>query len=99
MKKSLAIKIAISGLLVFVILFGYNLYVYSYGNGVAGRTLLGSSPGCTCHQSSSNSAVAITLTGPTTLQAGQTATYTFTVNRTSGTFSTGGIDIAVSSGT
>jgi hypothetical protein len=99
MKKSFAIKIAVSGMLVFVLLFGYSLLVYSYGSGVAGRTLLGSTPGCTCHQSSSNSAVVITLTGPTTIQAGQTATYSFTVNRTSGTFTTGGIDIAVSSGT
>jgi hypothetical protein len=99
MKKSIAIKIALSGLFVFVLLFGYNLYVYSYGSGVAGRTLLGSTPGCTCHQSSSNSAVVVTLSGPATLQAGQTGTYTFSVSRNSGTFSTGGIDIAVSSGT
>lgn len=73
---------------------------FAYGSGVAGRTLKpGSTPGCTCHSGSSNSAVVVTITGPSTLQAGQTGTYTFSVSRSSGSFSTGGIDIAVSSGT
>lgn len=99
MKKSNVIKVLVTGLFLFVLLFSYSLYVYSYGTGVAGRTLLGSTPGCTCHQASSNSAVTVTLTGPLTLPAGQTGTYTFTVTRTSGSNSVGGIDIAVSSGT
>jgi hypothetical protein len=98
MKKSFVIKTVITSLSIFIVLFGYSLMVYSYGTGVAGRTLLGSTPGCTCHQSSSNSSVVVTLSGPSSLQAGQTGTYTFSVSRTSGTFSTGGIDIAVSSG-
>lgn len=99
MKKSFAMKTVILGLLVFVLLFGYTLLVYSYGNGVAGRTLLGSNPGCTCHQTSPSTAVVVTITGPTTLTVGQTATYTFTVTRTSGSNSVGGMDVAVSSGT
>lgn len=72
--------------------------VYSYANGVAGRTLKGTTPGCTCHQSNSNSAVLVSVTGPSTLTVGQVGTYTFSVSRSSGTFSTGGIDIAVSTG-
>ncbi|MCX6164599.1 MAG: T9SS type A sorting domain-containing protein, partial [Ignavibacteriae bacterium] len=99
MKKSFAIKTMISGLLIFVLLFGYSLYVYSYGNGVAGRTLLGSTPGCTCHSNGQSTAVVVTLTGPTTLTVGQTGTYTVTITRSTGSTSTGGIDVAVSSGT
>lgn len=75
--------------------------VYSYSGGVASCTQKpGSSRnGCSCHSSSSNSAVITTVTGPATLAPGQVGTYTFSVSRSSGTFSTGGIDIAVSSGT
>jgi hypothetical protein len=92
-------KAVISVSLIFVLMLGVSLMVYPYASGVAGRTLLGTTPGCTCHSSSSNSAVIVSVTGPTTLTAGQTGTYTLSVSRSSGTFSTGGIDIAVSSGT
>ena len=93
----ISVFVILAGVLITAIQFGN---AYAYGNGVAGRTLKpGSSPGCTCHSGSSNSAVVVTITGPSTLQAGQTGTYTFSVSRSSGTFSTGGIDIAVSSGT
>ncbi len=90
--------------LVFVFIFASFFVasiVYSYSGGVASCTQKpGSSRnGCTCHQSSSNSAVITTVTGPATLSPGQVGTYTFSVSRSSGTFSTGGIDIAVSSGT
>jgi hypothetical protein len=99
MKKSFVIKTMISGLLIFFLLFGYSLMVYSYGNGVAGRTLIGSSPGCTCHSTSPTTAVLASVTGPLIIQVGQTQTYTLSVSRSSGTFSTGGVDVAVSSGT
>ncbi|MBI5404418.1 MAG: T9SS type A sorting domain-containing protein [Ignavibacteriae bacterium] len=98
MKISKIRKAIISMSFIFILLLGISPAVYPYANGVAGRTLLGS-PGCTCHSSSSNSAVVVSVTGPTTLTAGQTATYTLSVSRNSGTFSTGGIDIAVTSGT
>lgn len=99
MKKFLRLHRVISFVVIFLLLLGISISVYSYGNGVAGRTLIGSSPGCTCHSSSSTSAVTPSVTGPLTIGVGQTATYTFSISRTSGTFSTGGIDIAVSSGT
>ncbi|MCX6159355.1 MAG: T9SS type A sorting domain-containing protein [Ignavibacteriae bacterium] len=87
-------------LLVVFASFVYTTSVFSYATGVAGRTLKpGSTNGCTCHQNASNTAVVVTVTGPATLAPGATGTYTFSVSRTSGTFSTGGIDIAVSSGT
>jgi hypothetical protein len=99
MKKPESLILLVSVLLFFVLFMGISSPVFSYPTGVAGRTLLGSSPGCTCHSSSANTNVVVSVTGPLTLLAGQTGTYTFSVSRSAGTFSTGGIDIAVSSGT
>ncbi len=97
MQKSGSVRIILWAVLITAFLCGN---AFAYGNGVAGRTLKpGSSPGCTCHSGSANTSVVVTITGPSTLQAGQTGTYTFSVSRSSGTFSTGGIDIAVSTGT
>jgi hypothetical protein len=99
MKKTSSLKTVSMLLLFFVLSISFSNHVFSYPSGVAGRTLLGSTPGCTCHSSSPNTAVVVSVTGPLTIQAGTTATYTFSVSRSSGTFSTGGIDVAVSSGT
>jgi hypothetical protein len=79
--------------------FSISAIVYSYANGRAGCTLLTHTTGCNCHSTSSTAAVVVTLTGPDTVIVGSTNTYTFSVSRSSGTFSTGGIDVAVSSGT
>lgn len=93
-------KSIIFSLPAFLLISSISVLVYAYGNGVANRTLKpGSSPGCTCHQSSPNTAVLPVLTGPDTVLVNSTNTFTFNLTRSSGTFSTGGIDIAVSSGT
>ncbi|MCX6159525.1 MAG: T9SS type A sorting domain-containing protein [Ignavibacteriota bacterium] len=100
MKSKLSLKKATVGILTLIFLMSISLQIYSYPTGVAGRTLKpGSTNGCTCHQAALNAAVVVTVTGPATLAPGATGTYTFSVSRSSGTFSTGGIDIAVSSGT
>ncbi len=99
MKKPESLISMVSVLLFFTLFMGITTSVFSYPTGVAGRTLLGSTPGCTCHSSSPNTAVVVSVSGPLTLTVGQTATYTLSVSRSSGTFSTGGIDVAVSSGT
>jgi hypothetical protein len=99
MKKTMSLKAVSTILLFFVLTVSLTDTVFSYPTGVAGRTLLGSTPGCTCHQNSPTTAVVVSVTGPLTIQAGTTGTYTFSVSRSSGTFSTGGIDVAVSSGT
>ncbi len=100
MKSTFSLKKVTIGLLTLLVISGISLEVFSYGNGVAGRTQKpGSTPGCTCHQNSPNTAVVVSVTGPATLNPGATGTYTLSVSRSSGTFSTGGIDIAVSSGT
>ena len=88
-----------AGVITLLLVAGVSLKVYSTANGQAGRTLKGSTPGCTCHSSGQSTAVLPVITGPTTLAPGATGTYTFNITRSSGTFNTGGIDIAVSSGT
>lgn len=100
MKAKISFKGTVIGLITLLLLIGITEEIYSYSSGVSGRTLKpGSTNGCTCHQSSSNSAVLISVTGPATLNPGQVGTYSFTVDRSSGTKSTGGIDIATSGGT
>jgi hypothetical protein len=99
MKNKISLTKATIGVLTVILIMAISIQVYSYANGVAGRTLKGSTPGCTCHQNSSTAAVVVSVTGPATLAPGATGTYTLSVSRSSGTFSTGGVDIAVSSGT
>jgi len=100
MKNLFSLKKVVIGMFAIVFIASFSLEAFSYPTGVAGRTLKpGSTNGCTCHQSALNTAVLVSVTGPATLAPGATGTYTFSVSRSSGTFSTGGIDIAVSSGT
>ena len=69
---------------------------YSYPGGIASRTLKHTTAGCgSCH--SSGTAVTGTLTGPDTINAGQTVNYSITLNR-SGSWK-GGADIAAQLGT
>lgn len=98
MKKTTLIRKLMFGSIVVFLVCSVTILVYSYGNGVSGRTLLGTNPGCTCHSSSADNTVQTTLSGPLSINTGQTKNYTFTVNRSSGSTTTGGIDIAVSSG-
>jgi hypothetical protein len=72
--------------------------VMAYPGGISGRTLKGSTPGCTCHTSSASSSVSLVFAGPTTLTTGQTGNYTVLMTYTSN-ITGGGIDIAASNGT
>jgi hypothetical protein len=67
--------------------------------GITGRTLKSTPNGCgSCHGSTASTSVVAAISGPITLNVGQTAQYTVTVNDTAGT-SPGGVNIAASSGT
>jgi len=98
MKKFL--KRASIGILA-IIVIGISIKVFAYPTGQNSCTQKPGSTyaGCSCHSSSSTSAVLISVTGPATLAPGATGTYTLSVNRSSGSITHGGIDIAVSSGT
>lgn len=74
--------------------------LHAMPSGFTGRTLLTSSSGCSnCHGSSANSGVQATITGPSVVPPGQTASFTIRVTFGSGTSASAGVDIAVSSGT
>jgi hypothetical protein len=69
----------------------------SYPTGIASRTLKLTTSGCgSCHGSSASSSVVVTITGPDTVVAGQS--YSYTINVTGGTGTTGGINIAANRG-
>ncbi len=69
---------------------------YSYPGGVAGKTLKSTTAGCgSCH--AFGTALTGTITGPDTVNAGQTAVFSITLNR-SGSWK-GSLDIAAQFGT
>jgi hypothetical protein len=69
----------------------------SYPTGIASRTLKLTTSGCgSCHGSSASSSVVVTITGPDTVVIGQS--YSYTINVTGGTGTTGGINIATNRG-
>ncbi|MCU7497475.1 MAG: T9SS type A sorting domain-containing protein [Ignavibacteria bacterium] len=70
-------------------------YVYSRSSGVSGYTLKSGTAGCSCHGASVSS-VSVTISGPSTLKAGETGSYTATITGGSGTGV--GADIAASKG-
>jgi hypothetical protein len=98
MKKFYKKKHIATGIFILFILFGISAVIYSYASGVAGCTLKTHSTGCNCHSTTPNSNITVTLSGPDTVAAGSTTNYTFSVS-TTGSFTRGGIDIAVSNGT
>ncbi len=79
----------------------FSLFIYegiiASSSGMTGRTLKpGSSSGCTCHSASPNSSVLVNIIGPSTMGAGDTATFMLKIK--GGPLSRGGCDIASSSG-
>jgi hypothetical protein len=96
--KNLFKKNVLLGVFALFLILGISAIVYSYATGRAGCTLLTHTTGCNCHSSSPSSSVTTTLSGPDTVVVGSTTTYTFSV-ASSGSFTRGGIDVAVSSGT
>ncbi|MCA0388990.1 MAG: T9SS type A sorting domain-containing protein [Bacteroidetes bacterium] len=83
-----------------VILFTAFLTVslLAYPGGESGYTKKGSTPGCTCHTSSPSSSVTLTISGPATLNKGETGSYSVLMTYTSN-ITGGGMDIAASNGT
>jgi hypothetical protein len=78
-------------------LLSSSVAAYSSSTGIAGRTLLSTTPGCSCHNPLPTTSVAVSITGPATLLPGAVGSYTVNVTDAVGT--TGGVDIAASAGT
>ncbi len=69
----------------------------AFSAGITGRTKKSGSPGCTCHGSSPTQSVSVKITGPTSVPAGDTATYKLQLF--GGPLVAGGCDIAAERGT
>jgi hypothetical protein len=91
MKKKIVITL-LSALIILIT----TVVVYTYPNGITGRTKKTSTVGCSCH--TNNTAITGTFSGPDTVNVGQTVTYNFTITR-SGSNAGGGVDIATRLGT
>ncbi|MBS1493207.1 MAG: T9SS type A sorting domain-containing protein [Bacteroidetes bacterium] len=79
------------------ILFAATEILYSYANGVSGRTRKSTTSGCSCHNGSVNTGLPVVISGPDSVVAGSTTSFTLTV--TSATGSKAGLDVAVRNGT
>lgn len=82
-------------LIAFAIFFYENIMAYS--SGITGVTQKpGSTPGCTCHNPSPNTAVSVRIIGPATMRAGDTATFMLKIK--GGPLLAAGCDISSSAG-
>ncbi len=79
----------------FAVLFYENIMAYSTGiTGVTQKP--GSTPGCTCHNPSPNTAVSVRIIGPSSMRAGDTATFMLKIK--GGPLLAAGCDISSSAG-
>lgn len=80
------------------IVFAWTALAVAHPSGETGRTLKSTTAGCgSCHGSSANNAVSVSISGPASVAAGQSASFTVTVTHSTGTKC--GVDIAVRRGT
>jgi len=71
--------------------------IYAYSSGITGRTMLGPSPGCTCHGGTPSPTVIVTIAGLDTVETSDTVGYV--VAMTGGPLTRAGTNIAVHRGT
>ncbi len=88
-------------LLIAVALTAFGIFFYknimAYSSGITGVTQKpGSTPGCTCHNSSPTSGVNVRIIGPSTMHAGDTATFMLKIK--GGPLLAAGCDISSSAG-
>jgi hypothetical protein len=81
---------------ILLIFFSASILLYAYSTGITGKTRKNGT-GCICHNPSPSTNVTVTISGPDSLIAGQTGTYTVTI--TGGPLVRAGTDIAASAGT
>ena len=86
MKKTFLIS-----MITFVIIITTSVMVYTFEDGITGRTKKTSTSGCSCHSMNTN--ITGVFSGPDTVSAGETVVYSFTINR-SGSGAGGGVDIS-----
>jgi hypothetical protein len=88
-------------LLIAIALIAFGVFFYenimAYSSGITGRTQKpGATPGCTCHGSTQTTSVFVGITGPSSMRAGDTATFILKIK--GGPLSAAGTNIASSAG-
>ena len=88
-------------LLIALILVAFGVFMYenimAYSTGITGVTQKpGATPGCTCHGPSATTSVFVGITGPSSMRAGDTATFVLKIK--GGPLSAAGTNIASSAG-
>lgn len=91
MKNFIRKNTKLIGFIAFILIFTSAL-LYAYPGGITGRTLKTSTSGCSCHGNSASTTVTVAISGPDTLNTGQTGQYTLTITRSASTGA--GLDIA-----
>jgi hypothetical protein len=71
-------------------------FVYARSTGITGRTMLSSTPGCTCHSAEPWSNVSVLINGPDTMETNATATFEVTIS--GGPLAAAGTNIAADMG-
>lgn len=89
-------RLTFSAIVISLIILAASEILYSYANGVSGRTRKTTTSGCSCHNSSVNTGLPVALIGPDSVVAGSTTSYSLTI--TSATGSKAGLDVAVRNG-
>lgn len=90
-------KSIFSIILITVLVLAASEILYSYATGISGRTRKTTTGGCSCHNSSVNTGLSVVMTGPDSVVAGSTTSYTLTISSATG--SKAGLDVAVRNGT
>lgn len=89
-------KLTFSAIVISLMVLAASEILYSYANGVSGRTRKTTTSGCSCHSSSVNTGLPVSLTGPDSVVAGSTTSYSLTITSASG--QKAGLDVAVRNG-
>lgn len=90
----------IKNLVIALVLISFGIFLFenilAHSDGMTGRTLKSSDPGCICHNPTPTPGVNVNILGPSSMRAGDTAT--FRVRIKGGPLVAAGTDIASSSG-
>ncbi|CAN5434039.1 hypothetical protein BH10BAC5_BH10BAC5_23580 [soil metagenome] len=91
-------KLILSLTITFVTVLFISSIIYTYPNGITGKTRKTTTNGCgSCHGSNPTAGLSVVISGPDSLALGMSAVYTLTTTSVSG--SKGGLDVATRSGT
>src|SRR5690606_16101820 len=63
-----------------LVIAAVSIMFFAYEDGITGKTLKSSEPGCTCHSETNSPNVSVVIDGPGILKPGETAGYTIRIS-------------------